>query len=368
MPTFNVTTGKLNILANSQVSTSSNALQAGPTNIDGKLVITGGGIVNTGTLTGAGEIDLFSEPGLVTGDAGSGTFSGVLNGFATLTKQGSGVWTVSGTNNALTGPIIVSAGTLKVTGSVATSSGVTVNDGFFEAGATQTVSSLTLANTGNAKITPSAHPSTPNVVTLNNLIINSATSAVDVTNNAMILENTTPDNVRALIISGRHNGAWNGPGINSSTAAATPSNRAVGYASAASLLNIAPGGNGTWLGQPVDSSSVLVRSTILGDSNLDGSVSFADLVAVAQHYGTSSGATWQNGDFNYDGIVSFADLVAVAQNYGGALPSDAIPGAPANFNADMAAAFSSVPEPGGLTLVAAAAGLLSARVRRRKAK
>lgn len=52
-----------------------------------------------------------------------------------------------------------------------------------------------------------------------------------------------------------------------------------------------------------------------GDVNLDRSVSFADLVAVAQHYGNNN-ALFADGDLSGDGVVSFADLVAVAQNYG----------------------------------------------------
>lgn len=56
--------------------------------------------------------------------------------------------------------------------------------------------------------------------------------------------------------------------------------------------------------------------SLRGDANLDRSVGFADLVAVAQHYGNSSGQALAMGDVDGDGTVSFADLVAVAQNYG----------------------------------------------------
>jgi hypothetical protein len=53
-----------------------------------------------------------------------------------------------------------------------------------------------------------------------------------------------------------------------------------------------------------------------GDTNRDEQVSFADLVAVAQHYGQQSGAVVSQGDLNFDGKVNFGDLVMVAQNYG----------------------------------------------------
>lgn len=52
-----------------------------------------------------------------------------------------------------------------------------------------------------------------------------------------------------------------------------------------------------------------------GDTNGDGQVNFADLVAVAQNYGGSN-KTRAQGDVTGDGNVTFADLVSVAQNYG----------------------------------------------------
>jgi hypothetical protein len=52
-----------------------------------------------------------------------------------------------------------------------------------------------------------------------------------------------------------------------------------------------------------------------GDANRDRSVNFADLVAVAQNYGTT-GNTWAQGDFTGEGSVDFQDLVILAQRYG----------------------------------------------------
>jgi hypothetical protein len=69
---------------------------------------------------------------------------------------------------------------------------------------------------------------------------------------------------------------------------------------------------------------------LLGDANHDRTVGFADLVAVAQHYGKTGGATWAMGDFNHDGNVGFADLVTVAQRYGKTLALPASPAASAS--------------------------------------
>jgi autotransporter-associated beta strand protein len=111
-------------------------------------------------------------------------------------------------------------------------------------------------------------------------------------------------------------------------------------------------------------SQVEVAYTLPGDSNLDYGVNFTDLVALAQNYGTTGGATWSRGDFSYDGDVNFTDLVTLAQNYGGSVPAaGAIPGAAVGFEADLAAAFASVPEPAGLSALAIVGCLLARRGR-----
>jgi hypothetical protein len=99
----------------------------------------------------------------------------------------------------------------------------------------------------------------------------------------------------------------------------------------------------------------------LGDANLDGVVGFPDLVKVAQNYG-GTGKTWLDGDFNFDGTVGFADLVTVAQHYGGAAPAS--PEFSSSFDADVARAFASVPEPGTLGVL----GVLTLGFLRRRRK
>jgi hypothetical protein len=81
-----------------------------------------------------------------------------------------------------------------------------------------------------------------------------------------------------------------------------------------------------------------------GDANADGVTSFNDLVAVAQHYG-SSDQPWANGDFTGDGMVDFNDLVVLAQNYNQPVTA---PGA--------GSAQAGVPEPGGLMVAAMLGG------------
>jgi hypothetical protein len=104
--------------------------------------------------------------------------------------------------------------------------------------------------------------------------------------------------------------------------------------------------------------------TTPGDANHDGGVDFADLVVLAQNYNTPGGRTFEQGDFTGDGSVDFADLVQLAQHYNSVAP-DGLSGAPAVLDADLAAAFAGVPEPGGAApLVTGALGALGRRRRR----
>lgn len=109
-------------------------------------------------------------------------------------------------------------------------------------------------------------------------------------------------------------------------------------------------GTGTYWGQPVSGDDAILRVTLRGDGNLDGSVDFNDLVRLAQSYGQQTGATWTDGDMNYDGSVAFDDLVALAQNYNlvyrkGVVSTLSSSSAEDSFAADWALAQSLVPEP-----------------------
>ena len=69
-------------------------------------------------------------------------------------------------------------------------------------------------------------------------------------------------------------------------------------------------------GDTSEFSAALHTSGLPGDTNGDGTVNFSDLLALAQHYGQSSGMSLTTGDVNGDGKVDFNDLLILAQNYG----------------------------------------------------
>jgi T5SS/PEP-CTERM-associated repeat protein len=231
-------------------------------------------------------------------------------------------------------------------------------NGTLAVGGGLTVGALSV-HAGVARLAPGGGATANTVATL----AVDAPAALDVADGKLTVTDTPLATVRQFLVNGYAGGAWTGAGgVVSSTAAASDGETSVGYA---------VGGDGVVAG--LAANSILVRYTKAGDATLDGAVDFNDLVKLAQNYNTTvSAATdswWANGDFTYDGVVDFNDLVKLAQNYNTALPAQALPGARAGFEADLAAAFAtaSVPEPtGGAGLAIIAACGIGARRRRRR--
>lgn len=175
----------------------------------------------------------------------------------------------------------------------------------------------------------------------------------DITDNGVVVNYTTDSPlVRTgdLIKFGYANGAWNANGIMSSTAA-TNGNLGVGYGEASVI-----GSTTEFLGTPTDETSILIRTTLKGDTDLNGLVDFNDLLKIAQNYGTVTGKRWTEGDSNYDGLTDFNDLLALAQNYDQSLLNDSLidvlnDQAGFTFMSDWATAQSMIPEPGMISLL-----------------
>jgi fibronectin-binding autotransporter adhesin len=228
-------------------------------------------------------------------------------------------------------------------------------------------SSATVGATGTASQLGTA------VLRVTSLTVNTG-GKLDLANNRLIDDYSGPTpitSIRTALSSGYANGAWNGPGIQSSSAIANPT-RVIGYAEASDVLPFADQATSdTFLGSTVDKTALLMRYALTGDANLDGVVDFLDLSRLAQSYNVTDGTrTWAQGDYNYDGNVDFIDLAKLAQNYNTSLLGGAamIPaGAPAGFEADLARAFAEVPEPGSLGLILGAFLLAGRRSSSRRA-
>ena len=105
-------------------------------------------------------------------------------------------------------------------------------------------------------------------------------------------------------------------------------------------------GNGIGFAPVYEAGRMLVRASLTGDTDLDGSVNFADFLQLSGNFGNA--ADWSTGDFDGDGTAGFSDFLALSSNFG---------------RSEAAAA--SVPEPAANVCV----GLLClaiTRVRRRR--
>lgn len=151
--------------------------------------------------------------------------------------------------------------------------------------------------------------------------------------------------VQAAIASGYNAGAWNGAGINSAVIpTVTAARMALGFAEAGSLSL-----SGSFWGQSVDPTTVVVAYTFAGDANLDRAVDSQDFNAFLAGYGSPT-IEWTRGDFNYDGVVNTIDFNYLAGNFG------------LSFSSPSPVLGSVVPEPG----TCAAVLMLLPIIRRRR--
>jgi hypothetical protein len=146
---------------------------------------------------------------------------------------------------------------------------------------------------------------------------------LDITDNALVVDYTGdfPDLIRDSIVTGRggsgFGATWDGPGINSSAAAAAnaaePESRSIGYADNATL----PLGAYTeFRGHPVDPTTVLIAYTRTGDANLDGLDDDNDVTVLSASYAPGLGqAFWTLGDFDYNGLIDDDDATLLGAFY-----------------------------------------------------
>jgi hypothetical protein len=197
--------------------------------------------------------------------------------------------------------------------------------------------------------------------TVGGLIIDTSTgSKVDIGTDTLAIDYAGSSDPISSIVSylttGFNGGSWTGAGLTSSAAQGNPGLYSIGY------LNSTDSG-----GVP---NQVIVKFTIAGDANLDGTVNFNDLLVVAQNF-NKSGQDWSQGNFVYaaNGLVNFADLLLVAQHFNDSLAGG---GSPLALHgpglSTLNVTDSTVPEPATTTLMAmGATGLLARRRRRARA-
>jgi hypothetical protein len=306
----------------------------------------GGNIINVGALS-----TLYIGPSF-TSDAN-----------AMLTKNGPGQMIVNVPQNHGVGSLIeVKDGTL-VLNSNAGGSGPTLSihawGGSVYFSTSQQLNGLHVDTLGKVTV---AQPANLNARLTISADMTFSGGLLDLNANDLIAREGAPLVIRHVISQGYSGGTWAGTvGLKSSAAAASPGH-ALGYL----LNNNGLGGKiyNSFNGYNVSLTDVLVKYTLTGDSDLDGTVGFNDLVALAQNY-NGLDTTWQKGDFNYDGLTDFNDLVPLAQNYNQVLSlseqAQLNADGGASFAAGFALAQSLVPEPTTLCVLGLALPMIARR-------
>ncbi len=346
------------------------------------------GVGDNGTANFSGTVSLNKSVVLTGGTGGVANFTGMLTGIGGITASGSGTVNLSGANGYLgsthvTGGSLVLAssgtiasttitvdaatnasinGILTATPAVTANGHVTIGAADGVNGATtnhilpRNVGALTVGSLGTLTLAAATNHTARQVLVAASL---SNTGLIDLSNNDMIAQNGNLATITSQIAQGHSsNGLWTGPGISSSSAAATPSTTSLGV----ELNNNGSGGSffTTFDGQPVSKTDVLVKYTYAGDADLSGTVTAADYMLIDTGFLNHS-TGWRNGDFNYDGFINGDDytLIDNAFNTQGSVSFAALPAGPAEIIAGA------VPEPTTAGLLGVAAvGLLSRRRRK----
>jgi autotransporter-associated beta strand protein len=152
---------------------------------------------------------------------------------------------------------------------------------------------------GTVVVSPKPSPNTTAGTSVVRSLDVSTGAALDLTNNSLILDY---DDVGSLVTAFRTH-IQSGKLMTSTPGAQTR----LGYGDNAVL------GKGTFGGLPVDLTSVLVKFTYGGDTDLDGDVDIADLGELASNWQTN--APWTGGDSDYNGFVGVNDLGILASNW-----------------------------------------------------
>ncbi len=331
---------------NANIGGGTLTLQSNPMSNGGTMEATGGGNLSIGAITitntggaikaigsgGGGNSSITLTAATITGGTVSTDVSGNIQGFGTITST----ITNNGTINAnVNGQILNLDGNVSGTGT------------------------LDVANGAEIVIGTNAGGSSQNAVSI------SGSGILNLTNNHLIINygsGTDPAaTIRSLLITGRNSGAWNGPGIDSSTAALSANNANYGLGYADGADHVVTG---------LSSGQLEIKYTLLGDANLDSLVTGDDFTILVANLGKAV-TRWDQGDFNYDGLVTGDDFTLLVANLGKqANGADvAIPASDYAAIDAFAAAnglMADVPEPASASMIVLAGlGLLGRRTRRR---
>lgn len=273
-----------------------------PQNVAALGTTAGGTVVNSGgalELTGQNIVgESLSIAGTGEGSFNANNASIQPNAGALRSRSGSNIWSGPVTVTAADSYVAVDAGTtLDLPGGVSGDGSSSMRAGGTGALSVKHVRAGGLAIDAGSAVKINSNGTADGRSTVGTLSLGAA-SNLDITNNALVVKNDTEANIGLQIVAG-----LTGNGIKSSTAA---SNGAVGYATA-SAVSVAPIFGAT------DPTDVLVRYTLKGDSDLNGTVNITDFALLAANF--NQPGAWSKGDSNYDGVVNISDFSLLASNF-----------------------------------------------------
>jgi len=235
--------------------------------------------------------------------------SGTLPSFAQPSPDA--VYYTGGTSGAMT--LDVTAGTIAFNANVADDGSDWQNLTVEASGSAhlifnspQTLSLLGLFDNATVTVSQGNNGGASNLLQLNTLVVN-PTATLDLGDNSMILyyqpseESSDLSSLQSLLKSGYNGGAWNGTGINSSSAANDPSkDTSLGYMDNNDFQSPYAGINFTQFNQ------IIVGYTYYGDVDLNRSFDSTDVNQLIAGRSVPGGG-WEYGDFNYDGYTDDTD-------------------------------------------------------------
>lgn len=196
-------------------------------------------------------------------------------------------------------------------------------------------------------------------------------SKLDLKDNDLISRGSTPADLRALLLAG-YGGTV---GLTTTTSEGLAHTSGLGYLLGSDYKVI----NGTTLdGIAVGDTDTVVKYTVMGDVDLNGTITGTDFAQIdaaylSGLYATGTDALWIHGDFNYDGVISTADFALIDAAFLILHPLSEqalarIAADTARFGAEYSAQLqenlAAVPEPSSLALLGLA-GLLTLRAKRK---
>ncbi len=178
----------------------------------------------------------------------------------------------------------------------------------------QRLASLNLNETAQVNLTA---PAPASQVLKTNALNLGPDATLNLASHALIIQSTpaakaaTLASVRAWLSSGRNKGAWTGPGITSTAAAADPTH----ITGLAAIIN--DHGDGAPVraelgGIPVDINTILIKYTYNGDGDLSGSLDADDYARIDLGFSTHPNpADYSTGDFDYTDTTNSDDYFLI---------------------------------------------------------